>query len=521
MQLDRIAIALRPRNAWQATDLGFALARRWWLSLWLAWCVPAAIVYVPLAVLLPIDYLWVPVIVVWWLKPVWDSVPIYLASRRLFGEAVSLSQAWRQSPRLLGGAMLPWLLWRRFSPTRSADLPVTLLERLGGAERAKRLRQLHPGMGRIASWHTVACVHFESVLVFGVLGLIGLMLPDEVDFNATGFVIEPDLLQTHAYNAVVFVAMSVVAPAYTMGGFMLYVCRRVELEGWDIEIRFRALAERAAPTVAGTLSGLLMATAVTIAVALGLAPQPVAAQTLPELEHPTRQDSSRASAQARINAVLADEEFMRKVERTTFKERVPSEEAKDEDKAAPEWLVRFFKWLASLGGERSSSSDDEGLAVADLVRAGLWVIAALVLVYVAARLRLFQALRGMLPARDGGTARDPETLFGLAVRPDSLPEDIATTALTLWRDGQSRGALALLYRATLMELMRTHQVPFASHHTEGECARLVDRVVPERAEFFTELTRAWQRLAYAHTAPDAARFEKLCRQWKDAFERAA
>ena len=28
MQLDRIAIALRPRSAWQATDLGFALARR-------------------------------------------------------------------------------------------------------------------------------------------------------------------------------------------------------------------------------------------------------------------------------------------------------------------------------------------------------------------------------------------------------------------------------------------------------------------------------------------------------------
>lgn len=515
MQLDRIAIALRPRSAWQATDLGFALARRWWLSLWLAWSVPAALVYVPLIVLLPGDYLWVPAIVAWWLKPVWDSVPIYLASQRLFGEQLSLRQAWRQSARLLGWSMLPWLLWRRFSPTRSADLPLTLLERLGGAARRRRIAQLHPGMGRVAAWHTIACVHFEWVLIIGAFGLVRLMLPDEIPFDATAFMTdEDDRLSAYLYSLASFLAMSLVAPAYTMGGFMLYVCRRVELEGWDIEIRFRALAARLGRPTAGpgTVAGLLVASVLGLVLAVGFAPQAALAQSASAAEQAPSADSPRAIAQARISAVLDGEEFKRKVERTTIKARTPGdadEAAGDDD--APDWLLRLLAWLAK-GGD---SGAGEGLAT--LLRVVMWLLAAIVVVYVATRLRLLRPLRERMAAGELAPAPRPDVLFGLTLRPDSLPQDVVATALAQWRADCPRAALALLYRGALADLMRRHQVPFESHHTEGECARLVDRFAPGCATFFSELTLVWQRLAYAHLAPGEALFERLCLQWQETF----
>ncbi len=40
------------------------------------------------------------------------------------------------------------------------------------------------------------------------------------------------------------VALSLIEPLYLASGFTLYLNRRTELEGWDIEIVFRQLAAR-------------------------------------------------------------------------------------------------------------------------------------------------------------------------------------------------------------------------------------------------------------------------------------
>ena len=42
MDLDRLSAMLRPRNGWESIDLGFALARHWFLPLWLLWWASAA-----------------------------------------------------------------------------------------------------------------------------------------------------------------------------------------------------------------------------------------------------------------------------------------------------------------------------------------------------------------------------------------------------------------------------------------------------------------------------------------------
>jgi hypothetical protein len=83
MQLDRITIALRPRPARQALDLGFALLHaraatvyKTWLALWL----PLAAIAAALTVALPDEAaLWI--LLPWWLKPLLERAPLYVLSK--------------------------------------------------------------------------------------------------------------------------------------------------------------------------------------------------------------------------------------------------------------------------------------------------------------------------------------------------------------------------------------------------------------------------------------------------------
>jgi len=41
MNLDLVTVHIRPRTSWEAIDIGFALARRRYLKLWLLWLLCA------------------------------------------------------------------------------------------------------------------------------------------------------------------------------------------------------------------------------------------------------------------------------------------------------------------------------------------------------------------------------------------------------------------------------------------------------------------------------------------------
>lgn len=243
MDLSQISVAARERRSWEALDLGFVLARHWYRSLALVWMIPSLVVFVIFSLIF-IDDPWVGITVCWWLKPVWDRLPMYIASRALFGETVTVRQALRQLPTIAWKDWAAWLLWRRISLTRSFDMPVTVLEGLKGEARRKRMNVLHIESGRAATWLTIVCMHLELALVFGGLGLILFLIPAEFEIGLM------DLFDTQApvmdwlFNILSYVAMALVAPFYALGGFALYISRRISLEGWDIEIRFRHLADR-------------------------------------------------------------------------------------------------------------------------------------------------------------------------------------------------------------------------------------------------------------------------------------
>lgn len=112
----------------------------------------------------------------------------------------------------------------------------------------------------------------------------------------------------------------------------------------------------------------------------------------------------------------------------------------------------------------------------------------------------------------------PQTLFGLDVRPESLPDDVAAAALALARGGELLKALSLLYRASLATLLHRRGLELASGDTEADCLRKSGGRISEPAHaYFERLVSAWMLLAYGRRPVARDEVERLCSGWAEHF----
>ena len=127
-----MAIRLRPRNAWEALDLGLALARRHWRPIYAAWFA----VYLPAVAIAHAIFYETPLwawVALWWLKPLFDRVVLAVLAATMFGEPVAIAKLIRSLPALAWhSGIVGALTWRRFDLARSLHLPVYQLEGLSG-----------------------------------------------------------------------------------------------------------------------------------------------------------------------------------------------------------------------------------------------------------------------------------------------------------------------------------------------------------------------------------------------------
>jgi len=156
-----------------------------------------------------------------------------------------------------------------------------------------------------------------------------------------------------------------------------------------------------------------------------------------------------------------------------------------------------------------------GQFLASLQEVLLWALAVLAVV------GLLYVLRRWLPQwldAPRPAYRPPDALFGLALAPESLPDDVAAAAAALVREGRLREALSLLYRGALSVLVHRNHVPLVEGHTEGDCVRAARAALPQGgAEYFARLVQTWTGAAYAGRLPDASGAEALCREWAPHF----
>jgi hypothetical protein len=150
--------------------------------------------------------------------------------------------------------------------------------------------------------------------------------------------------------------------------------------------------------------------------------------------------------------------------------------------------------------------------LAQLLRALLIAAAAGAVIWLVWR------FRDRLPVFKRGQARAATEVAGLDIRASSLPADVAAAVCALWQAGERRGALALLYRATLARLVEDDGLQLHQGATEGDCLRLARRQLrPERYLAADAATTVWLAGAYGDRWPSNATVAALCAAWQAQF----
>ena len=481
------------RSGWQAADLGIMLAACWWLILFTAAALPALILFLPLLVVFYDEPLWA-LFIIWWLKPFWERLPLYYASRRIFSEHLSMAELVAKLLPIYRIDFFPTLLWRRLSLHRSFNAPVTVLENLQGKQRNRRITVLHGKFSDTALGNQFVCFCFELILLASMLAIVMFLLPERWALDLLDDFDELSLTAKWIYSLAGFLSMMLVLPFYCMGGFSQYLNRRIELEAWDIEIAFRSLAAR--------LGKPLRSAAVICA--LCVIPMLISGVGMPVAHAAVQHDNE--SAKQLINDVLGDEQFGQ--EKIVRKWRFKNLYEENKDKF-PDWLIEFFEWLENL---EVSRSDDDGDSVDIAAIIKLLLISAFVILLIYCFYKFRTPLLSI--KRSSETNTTPEVMFGMNIRPESLPADVPEQAMSMWQKGQQREALGLLYRASLSRLVDQFGFVFKASFTEAECAAIVhDRGIESLSAYFSQLTRSWRQLAYGHRLPDSSTVNALCENW--------
>ncbi len=529
MRVEALAIALRARQGWEAIDLGFRMATHWARPLWTVWLA----VYLPLTLALLAALNAEPMVAalaIWWSKPIADRFALFVLSRRVFGDPATLAQTLASWRSVLTPGLIRALLLRPFGWDRSFLQPIPLLERQRGAAARRRAALLGRRLGGHAMALAMVCLCFELVVMLA-LAMFGSLLMPAADVG--GATVSSDFAEvlgidwwgiglTLAYA----VAVAVVEPFFVAAGFAMYLVRRTQLEGWDIELALRtaAVEDEAGQGTAATRVGppklqAVSALAIFVLAGLGLSTSTPAQADVPvnkgQLLASQSQDGPSTPppappapppppldtpARRAALEVLKDPEFGRTVERMQWQLDIGKKKEKEPSSTDLDWLRDVGDWVAAA------------------MRVTMWLLLAI----------LAMAVVWLLARRAGGGRADahldlpPQQLFGLAISPDSLPDDVIAAALAAIAEGHLREAVSLLYRGALSYLVHDCAMRIGEGTTEGEVLRIAQPLlsVPAYAHF-QRLVAAWIEIAYGHRPGNAEHLRALCHAQRNLFTPAS
>lgn len=555
MNLDQVTIEIRPRQAWEAVDLGILMAKRWWLPMMQAWLL-VSLPFLALGLLVPVESLWLSTILLWWLKPLFERPLLHILSHAVFNDLPSVRSTVKAFPSLAIKQIFASLTWRRLSPSRSMDLAVLQLEGLSGARRQERLRVLHREDSAPAGWLTFLGANIEGFLGLGIAGIIWAMVPQEIDIDWANVFLDEDSAHIQYTELIIwYITMTLVAPFYVACGFALYLNRRIKLEAWDIDIAFRRIVNKR-DSNSGKFSAKTNSThALLLALALGIGlfavdastpayaqhelPETVAIQAESDADYDALNAtelstselatselttselatneythiSDRSAAKKIINKVMQQEEFSHKETERHIKFFEPDKDSPpDEDNAFIKWLLDFLK----------NAENSTGIGIASGLEFILWGLVIALIFWVVFRYRHWLAAQFVRVKAAPEMRKRPVTLFGMAVTRESLPADISSAALQLLQQNDTRAAIALLYRACLYRLIYVG-VDIEDGHTENECLALMrahfsaKQNAAAQINYFSQLSIIWQRLAYGHLTPEQHIAQQLCSHWNSCW----
>lgn len=509
MNLNEITADIRLRNPWEAIDLGFAMVQKWGKSIY----IPLTLLTFSIATLLyfifPSNKLWIAALIFWWLKPLYDRLVLHIVSRKLFNNELNTWQALQVIPHLIWNTgFFQSMTFRRFSLSRGFNLSIWQLEQLRGQERANRQSVLHQIAHTPAVWLTIVLAHLELFLVLSLFGLLMMFLPEKEanDFFVSLFSNKVDYdgwIEILDYIFYIII-VTLIHPFYIAASFALYINRRTQLEAWDIELDFRKMAMRLKAVTQQLISILLIVITILItsdnSYAEKVKPQD-SSNKIDATEFLASDRKTPDSSKKVIRETMLTKELNDKQTVTYWVKKKKPDKTKQTNTTS---IEKFLEPFAKIIGY--------------IIEFGLWILVALailLLIYFRDRwLHLFN-IKKKTKIDD---YQPPEIMFGMDVRPDSLPDDIIGEAKKLWQSKQHRESLSLLYRGALIRLINQENIKLENSYTEGDVLRhSKQQLTSSKQTFLDKLTTSWKLIAYAHRSPSDVDMDDLFESWTKDF----
>jgi len=498
--IKNLTVLPRPRSAWQAMDAGFTLARAHYLKLVMLWLGFALPMFVLCAIVQYfVGWSWI-LLVFWWFKPLYELPMTFYLSRALFSENLTMRAAWKMTLSQLGTLFKTYLTLARFSPARSMTSSVVFLEQLPRKMRAKRIQALTMVPTRHFTLIYV-CFKIEFVLVYGIITIFAALFLSaafaDIDWESLLYYAaespqsSPWLLATSLTS---LIAAALVAPFYVSGGFLIYINRRMQLEAWDIEHRFRRMQPR---------SSIALASAALLAICLSTSDPTIAAERAQSLNSP-------AEVAVEVQNILDREDFgATKTRKVPVFDKDKDKEEEDDDENSPnvDWIKGFLKWMF---GESTSSF----AAFMKLVLWGAIGFFVVLLIYTLLQFKAPKRKTGKPLSRLGQDGEDAKS----HPLTQNLPDDIVSAAEHLLQHGERRQALSVLFRGALRAVMDEYDLKVSRGATESDCKTSVSSVADEnQTQTFSNLLKVWQKEAYANQPQQEQLISSLIADWKQAF----
>nr|WP_063570817.1 hypothetical protein [Luteibacter rhizovicinus] len=499
MEIERISVVLRPRSTRESADLGAAMLRRHAQPIFTAWFI-ASLPFLAIAIGLALwlGQPWVSLLFLWWLKPLFARIPLYVVSRAVFAEAPDWRDALRGMRTWGLQGLLAWMTIRRLDPRRCVLQPIVYLEGLDRRARTERWRVFGRGVEGPGTGLALTCMMFEWVLALSPLLFLPMFVPAELWesywFNAGFLRTMPHWLSLPLVVAY-YLGMSVAEPLCTTGGFALYLGRRTELEAWDLDLAFRRLRNRLLATATTAL--LLIATCF-------VAPTAHAA----DMPRDVKPDAVRLSLESAFP-----------VPKQGADQRMSDVSGKVLADPLLGGKTQAWRWVPKHPAPPKPAKivPEKAIVPGDVAGTGVVLKGVLLALLVAAVAWLGRFALHRWPSRRGepATARAPaqsalqETAVAVAV-----PKGFGEQVHLLWRSGSRREALALLYRGTVERVATRLDEPVSPAATEADAIagarRLDDDDAGRRA---IRIVRTWQFAAYADRYPSDEEMAVLLGGW--------
>jgi len=458
----------------EAADAGLLLWRKNFTGFLLFFAIPFWICAFALRLIPGLASYW-PWLIIWLLKPLFDRPILHIISVQFFEKDANWKRLRQGLWKSLRRGLLGDLLWRRFSPMRSAMMPMRILEQNPKDRKqfSQRKELLKNGGVSYCSLLTLWGVAVEIVLFFGTLLFLAII--SELIMEGFAASMWQSLKNTEVYfYAIYCFNYMLVEPVYVCMGFSLYINSRIKVEGWDIEIIFRDFAKK--------LKDKSKNVAVVVLFLLFF--------FLPLKTFADSEESFTAPDNVpleKLKAVFDSSDFGGEKDTWGIRLKKPIEKMDFPD-FDPDIATRFGK-IAAL-----------------VLRFILIVVIAGLVVF------LLYYLRKLKWDRGGGADRPYIKL--LHKTHEENPELLLEKALSFHEQGDTRLAWGYCTAAAILSWPFYRGVNFPPNATESDCASLVSSTADgsscntEEAQIFGGLIKNWVYLAYAERFPPEGSFEE-------------